>query len=540
MSDFPQSTPLATAPQTLASGFLRSVAAYGNRSALEVAGHVLTYTELFARAAALAATLAQHQPSSEVPLTAVFASRSVTAFAGVLGALLRGHGYVPLNRTFPPDRTRLMLQRSGCRALVVDAESEKKLGQVLEGLDYEILVILPDRQEVHDWAARWPIHRFLGSGELVSPDHWHPAEVSPDSIAYLLFTSGSTGEPKGVTVAHRNVLHYLDVITERFSMSSEDRFSQTFDLTFDLSVADMFVAWESGACVCCPSDKTLLNPGRFINDAGLTIWFSVPSTAVFMKRLGALKPALYPGLRVSLFCGEALPVDVVQGCSDAAPNSVVENLYGPTELTIACTAYRWDAARSPSESDLGIVPIGQPFPEMLPLVVDESLHEVPPGEHGELLMAGPQLSLGYWRDPAKTAAAFVTPPGRNESYYRTGDRVRRPFDGGPLLYLGRSDHQVKILGHRVELGEIEAVLREESGADVVVALGWPQTASGAGGVVAFLQSEGPMRPDLKERVSRRLPPYMVPRRFHCLPAFPLNHNGKYDRKQLALILETIS
>jgi amino acid adenylation domain-containing protein len=525
---------------SLADGFLRSVQRFADRPALEVAGGCLTYADLFERAASLAATLGRDQAARQPPLTAVFAYRSSTAFAGVLGALLHGHGYVPLNRTFPPERTRAMLQRSGCRSLVVDAESEKQLDHILSGIEDETLVILPERDEVQDLATRWPKHRFIGKSELASPKEWNPAGTAPDSIAYLLFTSGSTGVPKGVMVTHRNVRHYVDFMTERFSIDHEDRLSQTFDMTFDLSVADMFVAWERGACVCCPSEKTLINPGRFINDARLTVWFSVPSTAVFMKRLGSLKAGTYPGLRVSMFCGEALPVEVAKAWSEAAPNSVLENIYGPTELTIACTYYRWDAARSPLESAGGLVPIGEPFPGMLPLVVDESLAEVSPGEEGELLMTGPQLSLGYWRDPAKTAAAFVVPPGRAETFYRTGDRVRRPAESGPLLYVGRVDNQIKILGHRVELGEVEAVVREESGVDAVVALGWPRTAGGAGGVEAFLQGERPSQSDLKERVAKRLPVYMTPRRYHYLAEFPLNVNGKYDRHALLKQLETLS
>ena len=526
--------------RTLTYGFLRSVREFGGRPAIEVSGEVLTYAELFEKAASLALTIARHRPGCEPPLTAVFAYRSVTAFAGVLGALLCGHGYVPLNRTFPPERTRTMLLRSGCRTLVVDAESGRQLDQILEGIDYEMLVLLPERREFREVSERWPKHRFLGSGEFASCEQWSPIEVSPDSVAYLLFTSGSTGSPKGVMVAHRNVRHYIDFITERFSVSCEDRFSQTFDLTFDLSAADMFVAWERGACVCCLSEKMLINPGRFINDARLTIWFSVPSTAVFMKRLGALKPGKYPRLRCSMFCGEALPVEVAKAWAEAAPNSIVENLYGPTELTIACTYYRWHPLRSPSESAFGVVPIGEPFPRMLALVVDESLNEVKPGEDGELLMTGPQLSLGYWLEPAKTLAAFVKPPGRGETYYRTGDRVRKPFGNGPMLYLGRIDNQIKILGHRVELGEVEALVREESGIDGVVALGWPEMPGGAGGVEVFLQAEAPAQPDLKERVAERLPIYMAPRRYHYLPQFPLNANGKYDRNALMKYLETLS
>lgn len=526
--------------KNLSSGFLRSVEAFGERPAVEVSGKTLTYAQLFRKAASLAATLARHQDEIEPPLTAVFAYRSETAFAGVLGALLRGHGYVPLNRLFPPNRTRTMLQRSGCRSMLVDAQSEKQLDQVLEGVDYKMIVVLPEREDVRELEARWPKHRFLGSGELVSDEQWRPVEVSPDSIAYLLFTSGSTGIPKGVMVAHRNVRHYIEFIAERFCINPEDRFSQTFDMTFDLSVADMFVAWEHGASVCCPSEKTLINPGRFIKDSSLTIWFSVPSTAVFMKRLGALKPGAYQNLRVSMFCGEALPVELAKAWAEAAPNSIVENIYGPTELTIACTYYRWDSVRTPLEAEYGVVPIGETFPGMVPMVVGESLTEVKPGEAGELLMTGPQLTLGYLHDPTKTAAAFLKPPGRSEVFYCTGDRVRRPIGNGPLLYLGRVDNQIKILGHRVELGEVEAVVREESGVDGVVALGWPKTPGGAGGVEVFLQTDGPVHQDLMEKVAKRLPVYMMPRCYRCLAQFPLNANGKYDRSALFNLLQTTS
>jgi amino acid adenylation domain-containing protein len=525
------------APQTLDRMFLKSVEEFGHCLAVEAAGEALSYERLFEKAAALSATLVKHEVQSPVPLTAIFAYRSMSAFAGVLAALLRGHGYVPLNRTFPTDRTRTMLQRSDCRAMIVDGESAKQLPDLLEGLDHPLLIVMPDTDEVEAYAARWQNHRFVGAREIAPASEWRAVPVSADSLAYLLFTSGSTGAPKGVMVTHRNVGAYVDFIAERHAITAADRFSQTFDMTFDLSAGDMFVGWKRGACVCCPSEKTLLNPGRFIKESNLSVWFSVPSTALFMKRLGALKAGSYPGLRVSLFCGEALPVETANAWASAAPNSVVENLYGPTELTIACTCYRWESARSPAESADGVAPIGFPFPGMAPLVVDESLNEVRPGEIGELLMTGPQLSLGYWRDADKTAASFVRPPGREQTYYRTGDRVRRPLDKGPLLYVGRADNQVKILGHRVELGEVEAVVRVESGIEGVAAVGWPPTTSGAGGIEVFLQAEEADLEALRQSVSRRLPSYMVPRRWHLLPQFPLNANGKCDRKALIKRLE---
>jgi len=508
--------------------------------AVEVSGAALTYRTLQHKAASLAATLQRKAPPGAPPLTAVFAYRSPAAFAGVLAALLRGHGYVPLNRTFPPDRTRTMLLRSECRAMIVDSESEEQLEPVLNGIDVGLLLILPEKDDTRSLAERWPKHRFLGSHDLEPPEAWSPEPASPDAIAYLLFTSGSTGIPKGVMVAQRNVLHFVDVMIGRYGITEQDRFSQTFDMTFDLSAFDMFVAWECGACVCCPSQKTLINPGRFIRDSRLTVWFSVPSVGVFMKRLGMLKPDSYPTLRWSLFCGEPLPAEIAEAWAQAAPQSILENLYGPTELTIACTLYRWDGEKSVRECEFGLVPIGTPYPGMEAIIVDEALTEVPPGGEGELLMTGPQLSLGYWRDAEKTAAAFVVPPGKSKVYYRTGDRVRKPVGEGPLVYLGRRDHQVKVQGHRIELGEVEAHLRQEAKVEAAVALGWPITPSGAGAIVAFLGATHVDTEEVKNRLRARLPGYAVPREIHLLPELPLNPNGKVDRKALLKILEGMS
>lgn len=515
-----------------ADGFLQSAETFGARPALQAGGQTVSYAQLKAQAAALAATLRELSPATEPRLTAVFGFRSVTTFAGVLAALLRGHGYVPLNSTFPIERTKGMLDRSGCRELIVDRACSRQLPSLLEGAIHPLLVLLPEHDDVSDLRASHPTHRFVSGAELLGSETWSPCPAYLDDVAYLLFTSGSTGQPKGVMVANRNVAHYVNYVSRRYAITEQDRLSQNFDLTFDLSAHDMFVAWSNGACLCCPSQQELIKPGRFVVASNLSVWFSVPSTAVFMKRFGELKPGQYPSLRLSLFCGEALPAEVVKSWRVAAPNSVIENIYGPTELTIACTAYRWDDERSPAECELGVVPIGEPFQGMEALVADENLQEVAAGSEGELLMTGPQVALGYWQDEEKTARVFVAPPGRRTVYYRTGDRVRRPLPGRPMTYLGRMDNQIKIMGHRVELGEIEAAARRESEVDGVVAVGWPLNAGGADGIELFLEADSLDQAQLQARLAACLPAYMVPRRIHLLPRLPLNPNGKYDRKQL--------
>jgi amino acid adenylation domain-containing protein len=522
----------------LHAGFLRSAETFADRPALRVDGAELTYAELRRRAAALAATLDEEAPTGGPPLTGVFAYRSETAFAGVLASLFRGHGYVPLNRTFPAHRTRAMIERSGVTAIIADGGSAEQLPEVLEGLEHPITILVPDTADVGALADAVRPHRVLGSEQLRDGSAFEPASATGDSIAYLLFTSGSTGTPKGVAVAQRNVRHFVDVMVERYGIRETDRFSQTFDMTFDLSAFDMFVAWERGACLCCVPQDELLNPGKFIQREELSVWFSVPSLGLFMKRLGALKPGRYPTLRWALFCGEPLPVSIAEAWTEAAPNAVVENLYGPTELTIACTLYRWNAERSPQECRAGVVPIGTAYPGMEAIVVDDQLREVEPGAEGELLLTGPQVTLGYWQDPERTAAAFVVPRDRSATYYRTGDLVRRPSGEEPLTYVGRIDHQVKVNGHRVELGEIEHALREASGVDAVVALGWPRTEAGAAGVVAFVGGRVADPDGVRRAVAATLPDYMVPREIHALDQLPLNSNGKFDRAALTRILET--
>ena len=520
---------------SLCTGFFRRAAESPHRPALEVDGVALTYGELAARARAIAAALLEHGGGAGLPLTAVLAHRSATAFAGVLGALARGHGYVPLNPGFPAARNRAMLDRAGCEALIIDSRAAAEVSSLVEGLDRELLLVLPDEEAVEPYAREWAPHRVVGARELRAGEALEPLPVRPSDPAYLLFTSGSTGAPKGMAVTHANVRAFLDAVAQRYDFTEGDRFSQTFSLTFDLSVFDLFVAWECGACVCCPTEKSLLNPAQFIRRSKLTVWFSVPSIALFMRRLRVLKAGSFPTLRWSLFCGEALPAEVAREWSEAAPNSAVENLYGPTEATIACTAYRRDAGRSPEESELGIVPIGHPLGEMSTLVTGDDLCEVRPGDAGELLLSGPQVVQGYWNDEEATARAFVSVDGR--SYYRTGDRVRRPAGDGPLRYLGRLDDQIKVLGHRVELGEVEAAIREETGLDAVVAVGWPRTSAGAAGVAAFISGTRVDVGALRNRLARRLPTYMVPRELRVLPDLPLNANGKWDRGALIRLLD---
>lgn len=516
---------------TLAEGFFGTVDRHPDRPALEIAGEQASYARLHAAVAEFAATLEEFAPDGP-PLTAVFAHRSWTAYSGVLAALARGHAYVPLTPTAPAARNRAILLRAGCAAMIVDAASESQLPELLADVPVAMTILLPHREECDDLTDQFRRHRFLTRTDIHRDAEFQPRQPAPDDVAYLLFTSGSTGVPKGVKVSHANIRHFLSVVADWYGIGPDDRLSQMFELVFDLSLFDLFAAWDAGACVCVPSASEQLMPARFVIESQPTIWFSVPSTAWLMERQRSLEAGAFPSLRLSLFCGEALPGDLVRQWGQAAPHSVVENLYGPTELTVSCTRYVWDAKRSPSECENGIVAIGEPFPGMTAIVVDEDLHEVGAGEEGELLMTGPQVSLGYHQSPEQTAAAFVTVPGRAGTFYRTGDRVRKASPGRPMTYLGRLDHQIKIRGNRVELGEVEAALREETGMQGAVAVGWPPTPGGASGIVAFLQAGAVDVADLKRRLKARLPRHMIPSDIQFVDEWPLTTSGKIDRNYL--------
>jgi amino acid adenylation domain-containing protein len=520
----------------LHEGFLRAAELHPGRPALEVDGAVIDYAELRRRVLALAATLMARRTAGS-PLTCVLGQRTAGGFVGILGALCSGHGYVPMLPSYPAARLALMIERSRSTTLLVDRGGLRVLPDVLDRVPRAMTVMLLDANPDDALRLRCSEHTLLGTDDLLDASAWSAPEVRPDDVAYLLFTSGSTGQPKGVMVAHRNIERFIDVVVDRYDLRAEDRFSHMFEVTFDLSLFDMFAAWQVGGALCVPNPQHRMLPARYVAESKLSVWFSVPSTALLMKETRTLARGGFPGLRLSLFCGEALTMPVAEAWAEAAPRSIVENIYGPTELTLACTAYRF-GPRAAEEAVGDVVPIGAPFPGMRAKVVDENLVEVPQGESGELLMTGPQVALGYWDDPERTAAAFATPPGETAVFYRTGDRVVRPLREDPLIFLGRLDSQIKIRGYRVELGEIEAALRQEAGVDTAVALGWPLAAAGgAEGVVAFIDDPTIDVAALLRRVATRLPRYMVPREVRVVETFPLNANGKVDRNALRALLQ---
>jgi amino acid adenylation domain-containing protein len=355
--------------------------------------------------------------------------------------------------------------------------------------------------------------------------------VGIDDVAYILFTSGSTGRPKGVPIKHRCLSAYVRHNVARFDVGPGARVSHTFDLTFDPSVFDLFVTWAGGATLVVPSKAELLSPVDYLCDRQITHWFSVPSVVSVGAELGTLPTGRKTVLRHSIFIGEPLTYTQAELWQEVAPDAVIANVYGPTELTVACTEFRLglDPLSWPTTSN-DTVPIGPVYDFLDHVILDDDGQQA---TEGELCVRGSQRFDGYL-DPADDIGRFLAhgPDGTvpydgggltAEHYYRTGDRVR--FESGHLVHLGRLDNQVKVRGYRVELGEIEAALRRHEAVTqaVVIAVARPGETELAGFYT------GAEVPDLKRWLRKQVPLHMVPRKLTRLDAMPLNANGKIDR-----------
>lgn len=537
------SSTVPVVPSSLFDLFLASRAAHGSRPAIWVEGRSTTYDELYEAAARLAGAMQTARSGNPAGQSqcGLLVNRTPTAYTGVLASLIAGSIYVPLNPTFPVDRLHGILSASDIDAVVVDRRGMQAAAALLPDLPRPLTVLMPDVDAAQEWFSRAPQHRYLTRTQIKRAVLASPPPATPaDAGAYLLFTSGSTGTPKGVLITHSNALAYVRNVSDRFRPGPDDRFSQVFDFSFDLSVHDMFVAWAAGACLYCAPEGSLAGTGEFIRRCGLTFWLSVPATAAFMRQVRMLKPGSYPTLRWSLFCGEALPMALARAWQEAAPNSILENLYGPTEATVAFTTYRLPKERNVELDAMQTVPIGEPLQDQRVMVVDESGRPLAEGVAGELCLGGSQVAGGYWRAPDRTAERFSAPQCAEAAgvrWYRTGDLAVMTKEHG-LVFRGRIDRQTKIRGYRVELMEVENAMRAAAGTDTVGAVPWPLDDGGlASGIVGFVSGTQKSAEEIIEGCRNALPAYMVPTRIYQLDTWPLNPNGKTDYKPMTELLK---
>jgi amino acid adenylation domain-containing protein len=495
----------------------------------------LTYGELELKSNQVASALTQVgcQVGDRVCL---LAAKAPTTIVAMLATLKAGALYVPIDLASPPARiARIMTAADPVVALVLGSEGSKMLAGLRELGVVRSDVVIGAMDEV---AARdlSPAATFDARGKQGLNDETPTASLNSDSPAHLLFTSGSTGVPKGVIITHANVQAFVEWAVCYFGMRPGDRISGHPPLHFDLSTFDIYATFCAGAELHLVPPGVLL-PAQladFISGSQLTQWFAVPSALTYMADRGGLPAQGFPSLKRVLWCGEVLQARVLAQWMHAVPQATFTNLYGPTEATIASSYFR---VRKVPDDDATAVPIGHAITGEELLVLDEELNEAQQGEPGELYIGGVGLSPGYWRDPERSSASFrpdPRPTHHGRRLYRTGD-LARVGDDGELYFLGRVDSQIKSRGHRIELGEIEIALYACGAISECAVVGVPTTGfEGLTVCCAYVpKGDTPVAPvRLRSALRSNLPSYMLPSRWREMRNLPKNANGKIDRPRV--------
>ncbi|TAN55853.1 MAG: amino acid adenylation domain-containing protein, partial [Rhodospirillales bacterium] len=504
--------------------------------AVDEAGTVWTYGALSAQMRRLAALL-RRLGIERNDRVAVLMDNGAFAYQALLGILAADACFVPFNPGFPALRLADIAAQAEPKAVVTLAEHLPLLADVLGHANVEAspFVIVLDADSPPETSAAIPPSHLLTGADVAkeSADYVAPRNREED-LAYILFTSGTTGRPKGVMLSHRAVMSVLAWSVELWRLSPADRFANHSRLTFDVSMFDIFAGFLAGGTVCpVKGAKDLTFPGDFIRSQKITVWCSVPGVIGMMIKSRQLAAGPFADLRLALFIGEALQTPWAAEWRKLQPDVPIWNTYGPTEAAIFCTSFQIDVD-APLDTARP-VPIGKPSTDCELFVLKTDCDELAaPGEVGRLMITGTQLANGYWRAPEITAKAFRPNPFKRDLgtlMYDTGD-LALINERGHLVWMGRADSQVKVRGYRVELGEIETVLHAAPEVhDAVVML----SASGNELVAAVIPEHG--HEEVSEEVlqaflSHQLPSYMIPARFQFLKDFPRNDNGKVDRRKI--------
>lgn len=507
---------MTAAEDTLPARFLRGLDQSAGKAAIRAQGRVITYAQLHELALNWSGNLL-HACAEPPRAIGVLAGKGVTSYAGILAALYCGVPAVPLQPDFPVSRTRHMLAAAGVSALVADEQGYCLLPELCAA--GTVPVLLADAAGARVAPRAGPVVAARPALSLAEP-----AAAAAADTAYILFTSGSTGAPKGVPITHANLDYYFTELETRYRFHADDVFSQVFDPAFDCAIFDLFAAWGAGGTVASVPMQAYRAMTEFVTQAGITVWYSTPAIISVVARRGGLAPGSMPTLRLSTFAGDALKAADATAWQRAAPAAILDNLYGPAETTITCTVYRWSDAESPGQCLHDIVPIGRLHSGHEYLLMDGDANTAV--AEGELCVTGPQVTPGYL-DPADDRDRFFT--HRSRRWYRTGDRMRLAANGD-LLFLGRTDNQVQIQGWRTELAEIDHQLRQCDGVQDAVTVGVHLDDSLQ--LFAFYTGTPATAADLTRQLLATLPQQMLPRHFRCLDEMPLSVNRKIDRQAL--------
>lgn len=504
--------------------FLRNAQLYPNNIALVTQEKQWTYSQLEAVAKQWSATLLKYSDGKNISRVGILSQDKEVSYISILTSLFLNSTFVPMHYDLPTENIQNIINDTQLDFIIVDKKNLLKVEE-LKLKNTKIFSPLTKSSEKINYITK---NQILKTSDNIL----NHIEVEMDSCMYILFTSGSTGKPKGVPVTYNNVENYLKAINRHYNINKEDRIVQTFESTFDLFIGVLLMAWSNGASIYNMNSIDILTPIEYVNRNKITIWFSVPSIPILLKKRLKSPHKKMNTLRLSLFCGEALPNNIAQFWSEISPNSKIENLYGPTELTITCTRYEWSKDIKKNQIINGMVPIGE-LHDGLEYVLINSNDQITENQ-GELCIAGEQLFPGYLNNISKTLDAFIY--FDNKKYYKTGDIVRE-IENNLLTFITRKDNQVKVMGHRIELNEVEGAVREVTNALECVVLGVKSEYENNTHLVCFITTSTMKEQDIKKQLESKLTKYMIPKRIHHIEEMPLNTNGKIDRKQLAKMLE---
>ncbi len=445
-----------------------------------------------------------------------YLEKSVKSVKVMLGGVYANAFYSYIDTRQTPNRTRAILDVLDPFIIVTDSEN---MGQILPICDDDTKVVNID--ELLENACAYETDDGLLKK---ARDDFYDLQ-----ILYVNFTSGSTGIPKGVAVGHRSVIDFITQFTGLFGIDDTDVIANQAPFDFDVSVKDLYSGLAAGASVWLIPREYFSNPTilmDYIYESGATTLIWAVSAMCFVSIMNALEYKTPTGIKRVMFSGEIMPVKQLQKWQKHIPDAMYVNLYGPTEITCNCTYHILDREYEKDE----MIPIGIPFPNERVFLLDADDRLITgPGEEGEICVAGTCLALGYYKDPEKTAAAFVNNPlnnSTNEIIYRTGD-LGRICDDGNIIYTSRKDFQIKHMGQRIELGDIDVAVMSVDGVERACSIYDNKKKR----IILFYTGETE-KDALADSLHEKLPPFMMPGKTVKLDGFPMNKNGKIDRHAL--------
>jgi D-alanine--poly(phosphoribitol) ligase subunit 1 len=473
--------------------------AHADRNAFCIDDVFYTYGQLAASVRRIRAKMARGG-GSRTGRVGIVTTNTLETYASIIACWFSGYAYVPLHPKNPEERRRTIME---------EARIDLVLGSGT--------VLGPD--------AEWADLDTGRETDLTETD-LRMTVPEDDQLMYILFTSGSTGVPKGVPITYKNLRTFVDSYRDLgFRCDASDRFLQMFDLTFDVSVASYLIPLLLGACTYTvpPDGIKYMNVYKLMQKYEITFASIVPSIINYLKPY--FQEISLPRLKYCILTAEASNLNVVREWVSCVPNGQLVNLYGPTEATIWCIGYFYDNRHTKAYNDMLI--IGRPFKHVGVLIVDERGNETGRGEKGELLVAGAQVTPGYVNNEERNRTAFVIKGGQR--YYNTGD-VCYVDEDGDIFYCGRADHQVKIQGFRIELSEIEVAVRQLFSLNTAAVV--YQNALGVQQIGLFLESYPGEVESVRDALEKKLPYYMIPSTIKVIDSLPYNSSGKIDRVHL--------